>query len=111
MIELVKLVVFVPETHADVVRQAMGEAGAGKIGNYSFCSFSTKGLGRFKPEQGADPAIGEIGKMEAVPEERVEVACERNQVNAIIAAVKKAHPYEEVAMDIYPMLVIDNENS
>lgn len=51
----VKIVVFVPETHTDVVREAMGKAGAGKIGNYSHCTFSSKGVGRFKPEEGADP--------------------------------------------------------
>ncbi len=108
MRELVKLVVFVPETHADAVRQALGEAGAGRIGNYSFCSFSTRGTGRFRPEEGADPAEGEIGKLSAVPEERIEVACERTQVQATIAAIKRVHPYEEVVVDIYPMLVIDN---
>ena len=62
----VKIVVFVPETHTDAVRDAMGKAGAGKIGNYSFCSFSSKGIGRFKPEQGADPHIGKVGKLEEV---------------------------------------------
>jgi len=67
----VKIVVFVPETHADIVREAMGRAGAGVIGNYTFCSFSTKGIGRFKPEEGAHPNIGEAGKFESVPEERI----------------------------------------
>ncbi|MDB4940434.1 MAG: NIF3-like protein [Candidatus Doudnabacteria bacterium] len=109
MKEFVKIVVFVPETHADVLRQSIGEAGAGKIGNYTFCSFSTKGIGRFKPEQGADPAIGEVGKLEAVAEERVEVACERDQVEGLIKAIKAVHPYEEVVIDIYPMLVLEND--
>jgi len=104
----VKLVVFVPETHADAVRQAMGEAGAGRIGNYSFCSFSTRGTGRFRPEEGADPAEGEMGKLAEVPEERIEVACERSEVKQVIEAIKRAHPYEEVVVDTYPMLVIDN---
>ncbi len=61
MDELVKIVVYVPLSHADAVRQALGEAGAGKIGDYSFCSFSSRGIARFKPEEGADPAIGGIG--------------------------------------------------
>ena len=107
MKELVKIVVFVPETHADMVREAMGKAGAGKIGAYTHCSFSTKGQGRFKPEEGASPSIGSVGKLETVDEERIEVACERNQLNDIIKAIKKVHPYEEVVIDIYPMLVLE----
>lgn len=107
MKELVKLVVFVPESHAEQVRQRMGEAGAGKIGKYSFCSFSSKGTGRFKPEAGATPAVGQVGELEAVAEERIEVACEKHQVKKIIAAIKEVHPYEEVALDIYPMLVLE----
>ena len=108
MKELVKIVTFVPETHADEVREALGAAGAGKIGNYSYCRFSTKGIGRFKPEEGADPAIGEIGKMEQVKEERIEVACDKAMVTDIIKALKEAHPYEEVVVDIYPMLVLED---
>ncbi|HSH31380.1 MAG TPA: YqfO family protein [Candidatus Saccharimonadales bacterium] len=108
MTELVKLVVFVPEADADQVRRALGEAGAGRIGNYSFCSFSSKGTGRFKPEPGADPVIGTVGQLEAVTEERIEVACQRDQLQSIIQAIKKVHPYEEVVIDIYPMLVLDD---
>ncbi len=99
----VKIVVFVPESHAALVREAMGVAGAGKIGNYSFCSFSSKGIGRFRPEEGSDPAIGETGKMEEVCEERIEVICPESITAEVIAAVKKVHPYEEVALDIYPI--------
>lgn len=106
MKELVKLVVFVPEENADEVRQALGEAGAGKIGEYSFCSFSIKGVGRFKPGDNASPHIGAAGQIESVDEERIEVACEKNQVNEIIEVIKKVHPYEEVVIDIYPMLSI-----
>ena len=101
--ENVKIVVFVPETHTDVVREAMGKAGAGKIGNYSFCSFSSKGMGRFKPEQGADPHIGEIGKFEEVAEERIETICPREKLESVIAAIKEVHPYDEIALDIYPL--------
>lgn len=108
MKELVKLVVFVPEPNADEVRNALGKAGAGKIGNYSYCSFSIKGTGRFLPEDGANPAVGKVGEIEAVAEERIEVACEKSQVNDIISAIKKVHPYEEIAIDIYPMLILEN---
>lgn len=107
MKELVKLVVFVPEENADAVRNALGEAGAGKIGEYTFCSFSLKGVGRFKPGENANPHIGTAGKMEMVNEERIEVACDKSQVQDIIRVIKEAHPYEEVVIDIYPMLALD----
>lgn len=104
MKELVKIVVFVPEENADAMRQALGEAGAGKIGEYSFCSFSLKGVGRFKPGANAHPHIGSPGDFEKVDEERIEVACEKGQAAEIINVIKKVHPYEEVVVDIYPML-------
>ena len=72
MSDMLKIIVFVPLTHADIVRQAIGDAGGGKIGNYSHCSFSSNGIGRFKPLEGAHPAIGEVGKFEEVQEERIE---------------------------------------
>lgn len=99
----VKVVVFVPESHADVVREAIGRAGAGKIRNYTHCSFSSKGIGRFKPGEGAHPTIGEVGELGSVQEERIEVVCNRNLLKNVIAAIKKVHPYEEVALDIYPL--------
>ena len=102
--ENVKIVIFVPESHADMVREAMGKAGAGKIGNYSFCSFSSKGAGRFMPEQGANPHIGEVGKLEEVSEERIEVICPKEILEEAINAIKEVHPYEEVVFDIYPLV-------
>lgn len=104
MKELVKLVVFVPEENADEVRNALGEADAGRIGEYSFCSYSIKGVGRFKPSDNANPHIGSAGKLEEVNEERIEVACEKEQATDIIKVIKDVHPYEEVVIDIYPML-------
>ena len=109
MDELVKIVVFVPVSHADQVREAMGKAGAGQIGKYSYCSFTTKGLGRFVPEAGATPAIGNVGQLEQVEEERIEVACKREQLSQVIQAIKAVHPYEEVVIDLYPMLVLENK--
>jgi hypothetical protein len=102
--QYVKIVVFVPKTHADVVRQAMGDCGGGKMGFYSHCSFSSVGVGRFKPLEGAHPSIGEIGKLVEVEEERIECICERGKAKGVIAAVSKVHPYEEVALDIFPLL-------
>lgn len=104
MKELVKLVVFVPEENADEMRNALGKAGAGRIGEYSYCSYSIKGVGRFKPSDNANPHIGSAGKLEAVDEERIEVACEKDQAADIIKVIKDVHPYEEVVIDIYPML-------
>ncbi len=100
----VKIVVFVPETHTDAVRNAIGDAGGGKIGNYTHCSFSIKGTGRFKPGERANPFIGRLGKIESVAEERIEFICNKGIAKDIIAAIKKVHPYEEVALDIYPLL-------
>lgn len=99
----VKIVVFVPETHTDIIREAMGKAGAGKIGNYSHCSFSSKGTGRFKPEDGANPHIGEVGKFEEVVEERIETICSREKLQEVITAIKEVHPYDEIALDVYPL--------
>ena len=98
-----KIVVFVPLTHTDAVREAVAVAGGGKIGKYSHCSFSTVGIGRFKPEDGAHPAIGEVGAWESVQEERIEFVCERALAKQVVAAIKKVHPYEEVALDVYPL--------
>lgn len=98
-----KLIVYVPLTHTDIVREAIGKAGGGVLGKYSFCSFSTRGIGRFRPEAGANPHIGEVGKLEEVEEERIEVTCDTALVKDIIAAIKKVHPYEEVALDVYKL--------
>jgi hypothetical protein len=101
--KLVKLVFFAPSTHADIVRKAMGDAGAGQMGNYAHCTFSSKGHGRFMPLKGAHPTIGKVGKLEIVEEERIETLCPREKVNAVIDAIKKVHPYEEPAYDIIPL--------
>lgn len=104
MSNLVKIVVFVPLTQTDAVRQVIGDAGAGIIGNYSHCTFSSIGKGRYKPLEGAKPTIGEVGKYEEVEEERVEFVCPKDKVEQVIEVIKKVHPYEEVALDIYPLL-------
>lgn len=99
----VKLVVFVPISHADIVRKALGEAGAGKIGNYDFCSFSSRGVGRFRGNEKSNPTIGEAGKYEAAEEERIEVVVPREILEKVIEKMKLVHPYEEVSYDIYPI--------
>jgi len=105
--QLVKVVVTEPEANADSLREAIGNADGGRIGNYTHCSFSVKGVGRFKPEDGAHPAIGKVGRLEEVIEERIEITCEEDKLNNVIAAIRKVHPYEEPAIDVYPMLVED----
>lgn len=100
----VKVVVFVPSESADEIRQVLGRTGAGKIGEYSFCSYSIIGKGRFLPSKHATPYIGEPGKLEIVEEERVEVVCDRDKAKEVIAAMRVAHPYEEVAFDVYPLI-------
>ena len=101
--ETVKIVVYVPETHADQVRKAMGDAGAGSTGNYRYCSFSIKGTGRFMPVAGAQPFIGEIGKGEEVQEERIETTCNKADLPKIIAAIKAAQPYEDPVIEVYSL--------
>ncbi len=98
-----KLVVYVPLTHANKVRETIGAAGGGKLGKYSFCSFSSKGTGRFRPEVGANPHIGQVGKFESVEEERIEVTLDEKVVKDVVLAMKKVHPYEEVAYDLYKL--------
>ena len=98
-----KLVFTVPLANADECRKAIARAGAGKYKNYSFCSFSTKGIGRFLPDESAKPFIGKIGKMQQVEEERIECQVDAEVVDSVLAALKKAHPYEEIAYDLYPL--------
>ena len=99
--QAIKVFVNVPRANADELRKVIGENGGGKIGKYSFCSFSYPGVGRFRPEKGANPAIGEIGKLEIVEEERIEFVCEPEILAEIITAIKKVHPYEEPAIDAF----------
>jgi hypothetical protein len=104
MSKIVKVVVHVPQGSADMVRSAIGEAGGGVIGNYTFCSFSIAGTGRFFPQKDAKPHIGEIEQFESVTEERIEVTCPQSVALKVIDAIKVAHPYEEPTIDIYPLL-------
>lgn len=104
MSDRIKIVTFVPVANSDKVREALGEAGAGQIGEYSFCSYSVTGIGRFMPTVNANPHIGRANQKEQVEEERVEVVCERSIAKSVIKAMRTAHPYEEVAFDIYPLL-------
>lgn len=103
----VKVVIFVPESHADRVREEMAKNGAGKIGLYDSCSFSTTGTARFRPLPEANPTIGKIGELEAVTEERIEALCPISLLEKMLHAVKRVHPYEEMGYDIYPLLDLE----
>ncbi|KKW47310.1 hypothetical protein A3C21_03650 [Candidatus Kaiserbacteria bacterium RIFCSPHIGHO2_02_FULL_59_21] len=96
-----KVVVFVPVADAEKLRQAIGNAGGGKIGAYSHCNFSSRGTGRFLPSEKAKPAIGKAGKLEEVEEERIEFVCETHCLDEVVAAIRKAHPYEEPAIETW----------
>ncbi len=100
---LYKIVVFVPLGYEDGVRDALAEAGAGWIGDYSHCSFNLEGTGTFKPLEGANPFIGQQGKIEKVSEIRVETIVTEGNLNRAINKMITAHPYEEAAYDVYPL--------
>jgi hypothetical protein len=97
-----KLVVFVPLSHLSAVRSAVCAAGAGRTGKYDNCSFYSIGTGTFRPLTGAKPYIGRNGKLSKVKEARLEVLVPERSAKKIVAALKKAHPYEEPAFELYP---------
>lgn len=94
---------FIPYGYEEIVRNAIGDVGAGHIGNYSHCSFNTKGVGTFRPLTSAKPFIGEKGKLEKTDEVRVETIFPKSLQKKVLNAMFRAHPYEEVAFDIYPL--------
>ncbi|HHW12449.1 MAG TPA: Nif3-like dinuclear metal center hexameric protein [Firmicutes bacterium] len=102
--EHLKLVVYVPEDHVEPVFAALTAAGAGWIGNYSHCTFRTSGVGTFLPRDGANPFFGEVGAVSSVPEVRLETIIPARKRESIIKAMLAAHPYEEVAYDLYPVV-------
>ncbi len=95
-----KLVVFVPTDAGAPVRAAIANAGAGEIGHYDHCSFSTQGEGRFRPLEGAEPAVGTIGDISVVAEDRIEAVLPRRLRQEVVNAMRQAHPYEEPAHDV-----------
>lgn len=100
---LYKLAVYVPTTHVEKVKESLAKAGAGHIGNYSNCSFSTQGIGNFKPLEGTNPYIGQIGEVESVEEVKIETIVPQRVLGGVINSMLNAHPYEEVAYDIYKL--------
>lgn len=98
-----ELVVYVPASHAEAVKRALFAAGAGRLGNYDGCCFSVAGTGEFRPLDGSSPFIGEPGRRETVAEVRLEMICPAENIGRIVAALKKAHPYETPAFHYYPV--------
>lgn len=98
---LYKLAVFCPVEHADRLREVLARSGAGALGDYAGCSFTSTGIGRFTPSAGADPFIGEVGKTEEVAEERIEVVLPGPLRSKVLTAMLAAHPYEEPAYDFF----------
>ncbi|NPV90279.1 MAG: Nif3-like dinuclear metal center hexameric protein [Firmicutes bacterium] len=98
-----KLVVFVPESHLEAVREAICKAGAGWIGRYSDCTFRTPGTGTFRPREGTNPFLGRLGVLEEASEYRIETVVTGENREAVVKAMLQAHPYEEAAYDLYPL--------
>lgn len=95
-----KLCYFVPESHLEATKTALFQAGAGRIGDYDCCAWHCQGQGQFRPLQGSQPFLGQSGQLEKVSEYRVELVCEDAVIKAAVAALKRAHPYEEPAYDV-----------
>ncbi len=100
----VKIVVTVPVENTKEVRDAICNAGAGAIGNYSYCTNTIKSVGTFIPNDDANPYIGTANKLEVVNEDRLEVICEIEKAKHVVSELRKAHPYEEPAIDIIPLI-------
>lgn len=100
----VKIIVTIPKGHTEKVRNAICEAGAGVIGNYTNCSTATSVLGTCKPNSQATPYIGTKEKLEFLEEDKLEVVCDISKVKAVLKHLRNAHPYEEPAIDIIPLL-------
>ncbi len=103
--DTVKIWLTCPKTHADEVRLAIGDAGIGAIGNCSHCSFVTEGKGYSRPLTGANPSIGEVGQITEIEEVAIEFVCQKDQLQLLKEVLKTHHPYEEVAVDVFPLII------
>ncbi|MDI4638725.1 MULTISPECIES: NGG1p interacting factor NIF3 [Halomonadaceae] len=96
-----KLAFFAPSEAAEIVKEAVFASGAGRIGDYEACCFQTAGIGQFRPLSGADPHIGRVGGLSHVEEVKIELVCQDELIRDAVAALKKAHPYEEPAYEVW----------
>ena len=103
---MLKIIVFIPKKFSEKVKEEMFKAGAGKFKNYDCCSFETEGIGQFRPLKNAKPFVGTIEKIEKVIEVRVEMICDEQCLEKVVSAMRKSHPYEEVAFDVVSLVKI-----
>jgi hypothetical protein len=103
---MLKIIVFIPKKFSEKVKEEMFKAGAGKFKNYDCCSFESEGVGQFRPLKNARPFIGSIDRIKKVKEVKVEMICEEECLKEVISAMKKSHPYEEVAFDVISLAKI-----
>lgn len=102
-----KLSFLVPKSHAERVKQAAFDAGAGRIGNYDHCAWQTLGEGQFRPLSGSSPYVGTANQSEKVIEYKVEMVCADACLPTVVAALRAAHPYEEPVIDAWPLVELD----
>ena len=107
-VKRVKIAVTVPVDDTEKIRNVMCEAGAGIIGEYSYCSMATKCIGTSMPSDNANPYIGTSNKLEYIEEDKLEVVCDVDKVKGVLKVLRDAHPYEEPAIDIIPLIDEDN---
>lgn len=98
---MLTLVVYIPETHVEAVKSALFAAGAGRYRNYDCCAWQVRGEGQFRALEGSQPFIGREGQVETVPEYRVEMICVEEHLDAVVAALRASHPYEEPAFAVF----------
>lgn len=96
-----KICVFIPKDSVENVKQALFDAGAGRIGNYDSCCWQTDGIGQFRPLEGSNPSLGMINSLEVVQEAKVELVCENRLIKQVIQALIESHPYEEPAYECW----------
>ena len=101
-----KICVYVPEKHVEKVKQALFDAGAGRIGNYDRCCWQTQGIGQFRPLEHSNPAIGSLNEVERVHEIKIELVCADELVKDAVRAIRESHPYEEPAFDVWKLAEI-----
>ena len=99
-----KICVYVPEKSVEKVKTALFDAGAGRIGNYDSCCWQTSGSGQFRPLENSNPAIGTLNQVEQVAEVKIELVCADNLVQLAILAMRRSHPYEEPAYDVWRLV-------
>ena len=98
-----KICVYVPEKSVENVKQALFDAGAGRIGNYDSCCWQTQGVGQFRPLQNSNPTIGSLNEVERVHEVKIELVCKDDLVKSAVQAIRDSHPYEEPAFDVWKL--------